>query len=387
MNVLYFIDYDTVGGATMAFITMIRQMQKLGVTPIVVTSRYNNLNEYLDTIKVKNISDRHLTALEVFSFTGFRWPWRLLKNVVRYYYYEFSALKILSKQLDFKDINIIHTNSARNTIGARISKKYSIPHIVHIREFGDKDFSCVPLTPRYINILNRYTNIFLSVSQAVQEHWNSKGIDADKNVVIYDGVVCSDITKSSKDDKLKRKLHLVINGGVCTTKGQYLAIEAISFLPKQIRDNILLDIVGWYGEKYIRRLKSYTKSLGCENYVNFLGARDDVHRRMNQYQIGLMCSKSEGFGLVTAEYMHGQLGVIASDSGACPELIDDGRTGLLFKSGDSRDLSRCIELLYNDRDLLVRLSENAREEASNRFTAEINANNIYKVYQEIIKNK
>jgi glycosyltransferase involved in cell wall biosynthesis len=108
---------------------------------------------------------------------------------------------------------------------------------------------------------------------------------------------------------------------------------------------------------------------------------------MNNYQIGLMCSRSEGFGLVTAEYMHGQLGVIASDSGANPELINDGRTGLLFKSGDAHDLARCIEKFYSERQLLIQLSKNAREDARERFSSENNANKIFNIYKDILDKK
>jgi len=98
-----------------------------------------------------------------------------------------------------------------------------------------------------------------------------------------------------------------------------------------------------------------------------------------------MCSRSEGFGRVTAEYMHAQLGIIASDSGANPELIEDGVTGLLFKSGDAKSLADCIIRFYNNRELLIQLSHAAREKARREYTQHKNAENIYKIYQEILK--
>ena len=83
--------------------------------------------------------------------------------------------------------------------------------------------------------------------------------------------------------------------------------------------------------------------------------------------------------------MHGQLGVIASDSGANPELIEDGVTGLLFKSGDAKSLADCILRLYNDRELLIRLSHAAKEKARKEYTQQKNAESIYQVYQEILR--
>ena len=76
-------------------------------------------------------------------------------------------------------------------------------------------------------------------------------------------------------------------------------------------------------------MKKFAVRHGIAGQINFLGPRTDVHSMLGNYQIGLMCSKSEGFGLVTAEYMHAKLGVIASNTGASPELIDNEITGLV----------------------------------------------------------
>lgn len=384
ITILYILDYGTVGGATKAFQWLIEEIRLLDVTPIVVTGKYNDFNKLLEKEGVRTIAAGHFTALENFSFSSFRWPIRLLKLWIRYHIKEYLGLRKLSKSIDFKSISLIHTNSARNTLGCRLSLKYGIPHIVHIREFGDKDFGCIRLTPNYIKILNKGTDMFLSVSQAVLTYWNSKGIDKGKNFLLYDGVKYKDISISNSNSKCNPILRMVINGGVFDTKGQHLAVEAIGLLPKNIRSYVTLDIVGWYSEVYVNRIKHYAEERGYSKQIKILGPRDDVHKRMGEYQVGLMCSRSEGFGLVTVEYMYGQLGVVVSDSGACPELVSNNQTGLIFKSGDSKDLARCIERLFKDRNLLIRLSEEAREEAINRFSASLNARKIFEKYKKLI---
>ena len=57
-----------------------------------------------------------------------------------------------------------------------------------------------------------------------------------------------------------------------------------------------------------------------------------------------------------------QLGTpaVASRIGGIPELIEDGRTGMLFESGNADSLSACIRKLINDPDYLVRLQEGCR---------------------------
>ena len=50
----------------------------------------------------------------------------------------------------------------------------------------------------------------------------------------------------------------------------------------------------------------------------------------------------EAFGIVAGEMMASGLAVVSSGVGGAGELIDDGRTGLRFKAGDSQDLARCL---------------------------------------------
>lgn len=384
MNVLYVIDPGTVGGATIAFVEMILKLKELGIEPLVLTGQRNSFNDKLDKLCIKNIPINHQTALVPFTFKTPKWPIILLQYVCKYYISRFTSRKIIKDKVNLRSIDIIHTNSARNDIGCWISKEYGIPHICHIREFGDKDFSCIKLLPNFYMYLNNYSTCFIAISNAVRKHWISKGISKEKVKLVYDGVSYEDIHVSSDSSKENIKLKIIMAGGIVKTKGQHLAVEALLYLPDNIRDSITIDFAGWCVPRYKREIMKFAKSKGLDGHINFLGPINDVHKRLGDYQIGLTCSRAEGFGLVTAEYMHAQLGVIASDSGACPELIDNNINGLLFKSGDARDLARCIELYFNNRNLLIDYSNSAKRKATERFTSQRNANQILEVYKTML---
>ena len=57
-----------------------------------------------------------------------------------------------------------------------------------------------------------------------------------------------------------------------------------------------------------------------------------------------------------------------SGVGGAGELIDDGRTGLHFIAGDSKDLARCLKRLVDDGPLLNRLRQSGQQEARQRFS-------------------
>lgn len=384
MTVLYILDYGTVGGATRSFVEMVTQLKKLGVRPIVVTSKRNELNIQLENLGIKTVAAGHYTILEPLLKNKMKWPLVLLRNILRYHLREYRALAKLNIEIDFTKIDLIHTNSARNSLGCRLNKKYHIPHIMHIREFADADFNCVPLSP-YIKLYNKYTTEFISISENVRQHWIKKGIRGEKIKTIYNGICNEDILISCNEDKFNDVIRIVIVGGVCEAKGQHLAVEAIGKVPLEIQKHISLDIIGWTDAEYIKKINILSEKYKIKDKINILGSRNDVHEILNNYQIGLMCSRAEGFGRTTAEYMHARLGVIASNTGANPELIQNGITGLLYDSGDSSKLAECIAFFYYNRNELVKMSINAQKKALANFTDKLNANKIFNLYNSIQK--
>ena len=62
------------------------------------------------------------------------------------------------------------------------------------------------------------------------------------------------------------------------------------------------------------------------------------------------------------------LAVVSSGVGGAGELIEDGRTGLLFKAGDSQHLASCLMRLTSDAALLEELRHAGQREARKRFS-------------------
>ncbi len=384
MKVLYITDPGSVGGATKALIEVVGQMKTRGIEPIVCTSVINSLNEQLDNIDIKNISLGYMSVLEPIS--PYRWK-RPIKYVINWFLYRVKlrcALKKIVECIDINSVDLIHTNSARNDLGCYLNKRYGIPHIMHIREFADADFGCITLRENYINIFNKYTTKFVSISNAVRNHWNNKGLNSNKNITIYNGVSYQNIETSNTEDKFNSELKMVIVGGICKAKGQHLIIEALNLLPKNIKSNIMVDFIGWYDPVYLKHLNDLIDKYCLSSNVKFIGELPCIDKILKNYQIGLMCSVSEGFGRVTVEYMFAKLGIIASNSGANPELIKDGETGLLFESGDASSLAKQIVKYFDNRNLLVECTEYAYKHACNKFTKERNAENILKLYNELL---
>jgi len=76
----------------------------------------------------------------------------------------------------------------------------------------------------------------------------------------------------------------------------------------------------------------------------------------------------ETFGLAVAEAMSHGVPTVAARIGALPELVRDGRTGLLFNPGDADDLARAMRQLWDDPELCRQTGAQARRDVAERFS-------------------
>ena len=90
----------------------------------------------------------------------------------------------------------------------------------------------------------------------------------------------------------------------------------------------------------------------------------------------------ETFGRVIIEAFAAGTPVVASRMGAMAELIDEGRTGLLFEPGDPDDLALKIRELMDHPARLARMREAARQEYEQEYTAQDNYRMLMEVYEE-----
>lgn len=387
MKVVYIADIGIAGGATKSLVELVGTMKdQYQVEPIVLTSGCTQLNRQLDEKQIKNYALGYGAFLQGAPDAGWKKPvkWLLMGWVYGVHY--FPALRKALKIIDWSTVDLIHTNVARDDIGMELSKRTGVPNLCHIREFAELDFNCWSYRPRYAAYLNGAADGFIAISDAVKKYWVKKGLEEDKIDVVYNGVDGDRIREADhsswKEDEV---LKLVIAGGVIPNKGQWQAIEAVCALPEYARDKVRLDVMGRITEGYREKLSVPLRKAGMLSQVRFLGACQDVYERLKDYHIGLMCSKAEGFGRVTVEYMHAGLAVIASNCGANPELIQDNGTGMLYDREQTETLTRAILDLMEDREKMVRIAERGKAWAKSHYTKEINAEQIYRIYQKYAK--
>lgn len=386
MNVLLIADGDTKYGASHSLFQLVKELSCLFKINIKIVMPYNSKTENELDIAVNTLYIHYTPFYQGIPENKWKFPIKYIVRGITYWCGRFWAVREVEKQLDIHDIDLIHSNSSREDLGALLANKYNIPLIWHIREFGDRDYRCYSYRKNYVDYMNRSAYRFIAVSDAVKTHWIKKGIQQKKIDCIYNGVSQQGITVKSNDTKRREDKHLrmVIVGCVSKTKGQIWAIEAVKKLADE-KKYIALDIIGDGASQYIKELKSKVKRYGLQDLITFKGYLKNPGEQLAQYDIGLMCSKDEGFGRVTVEYMMAGICAIASDTGANSELIENGKSGLIYQYGNTGSLANVIKKCIDNPQYRIELAKCGYIRATQGFTAKKNAIQIYDIYKNVLE--
>ena len=202
--------------------------------------------------------------------------------------------------------------------------------------------------------------------------------------VIQNGIDFEDIHNVQPHKSIEYPSILFV-GGLSKVKGIDTLLNAVPIIRKKIL-NLCLYIAGSGPEE--NKLKELVKELNIEENVNFLGYVSEIEK-YSYYKSADVCvfpSIYEPFGIVLLEAMACGKPVVASNVGGIPFVVEEGKTGLLFESGNVEDLADKIMTILKNEKLREKMGEAGRERAK-EFTWDKIAERTVEVYKEILKGK
>jgi glycosyltransferase involved in cell wall biosynthesis len=231
-------------------------------------------------------------------------------------------------------------------------------------------------------LLRRYARI-LCVSEFVRESLRREGAATQLTTCMH--FINTDRFHPDPEQRLRLRAELgaenqfvaLVVAHLIPDKGVEVLLRALSRLP----DAVTAWVVG--GGPESERLRRSARDLSLEKRVHFLGNQRHVQPYMQAADCFVCPSLwEEAAGLVNLEALACGLPVVASRIGGIPELVEDGRTGLLFPAGDAEALADGIARLADDRELRQRMSREARSTALECFSVESRIDDYLSFYAE-----
>ncbi|OXA81439.1 Glycosyltransferase involved in cell wall bisynthesis [Flavobacterium aquidurense] len=294
-------------------------------------------------------------------------------NILRNYkkkYINANALNALFDIVEVNKINIIHSNSSVVSIGVDLAKKMVIQHVWHLREHIHPNFDMYVYggLEKYKRKIQKNKNI-ICITKSV-----AHGFGVDKTAF----VLLDAVRKMPKfKEPVQKDKYFLFCGSIVKNKGIEEAIEAFYEISINYPNYKFL-VVGEGAPDYETYLKERVKGLGMEKKIEFLGFRKDVDNLMANATAFLMCSRNEALGRVTVEAMINFCLVIGYNDSGTAEIVEDGKTGLLYKSKE--ELVKHMGYSIANYPALEIILNNAYKFALNNFLEEkfsTDLNNYY----------
>ena len=302
--------------------------------------------------------------------------------------FDFKAIGKINGIIEKTNPDIIHTHG---TVTGRICAKMCGKKVIYTRH------SVFPVSERVKKgvgrFINKYANELLAddiiaVAEAAKENLTDGGIAPEKIRVILNGV--EPVKKISEEEKAEIRAKYDIKDddfvmGIMARLNKVKGHEYIIKTAKTLKDEgrkIKVIIAGVGDEE--ESLKKLTKELNLEDTVKFAGFVDDVSTILNVMDLQLNASYgTEATSLALLEGMSLGIPAVVSDYGGNPGVIFPGENGFLFKTRDSNDMADKIRMIMDDKELYASMREKAKKIFNEKFTAQIYAQNIEQVYEDV----
>ena len=242
-------------------------------------------------------------------------------------------------------------------------------------------------------IAGRHARRFFGVSEDIIEAAGSFGIVPRKKLaVVQNGIDTStfNATPEALAEALRafKLLGIPDHAKVVGTVGRLAEVKRHDLLIRGFarsavdRPDACLVVVGDGPDR--SALESLVKSLGMDGRVHLVGYLEHPESLLRGMDIFALASRLEGLPLAILEAWAAGVPVVASSVGGVPALIDHGRTGLLFDSGDETTLARHLSDLMADPARARRIGEAGRVRVVAEFDSGIMAAAYDRHYREVL---
>jgi L-malate glycosyltransferase len=224
---------------------------------------------------------------------------------------------------------------------------------------------------RRLNLINRMADVFLvnaiAVKKLVEEN---EHFPPDHIKVIYNGLWKRDdsqyqtIKNDPELDPSSPVIGIVASLRKVKRIDQFIEVAALVLneLP-QAQFHIL-------GQGELESdLKKQATRLGIDEKIKFLGQINNVGSYLQNFDIGLLTSDSEGLSNTLIEYAAAGVPAVAFNTGGNNEVIDDGVTGYLIPQGDVKQMAEKVVKILNNNKLRNGMSEQSKRLAQ-RYSPE-----------------
>lgn len=366
VKILYIHGIAQIGGAERELLTWLEFLDRDRFHPYLVCPNDGPLTGKLERLRIPYVS---------FSFP----KWRKWSHII---WRPFAILRLVAIIYRWQ-IDVLHVNdywwAPLGVLAGRVTGR---PCLIHVRQ---------EIEPRKIS---QYWldkgSLIVPVSESIGKVIRNAGVSRENIQVLLSGIAQQDGKSSSFSTatfpSLKKVKGQPVIGTVANLfprKGLEYLVEAIGQL-KKFFPHIYLVIVGTGDRQYERQLRTQVEHLHLTENVLFAGFQEHPELFIAQFDVFVLPSILEGFGIVLLEAMALGKPIVASHIGGIPEIVQHDKSGLLVKPADAEDLCRALFMLLKDPAKQAIMGAEAKKRVEQRFSLQGMLEGLYGLYSKVL---
>ncbi len=312
-------------------------------------------------------------------------------------HFDFNMKKLLKDLLEREGVNLLHTHQT-SLLASIVPWMWRKPNVVllasrHILNSHNKK-------DPYHSLVYRRVDAVVVMSETLRRNVLETHRLRERQVkIIHLGLDFDEFDPDEIDVKKQRaewgadKDTVVIGmvGRIDPAKGQSVFIKAAAGLTRlqEYKDNLKFVIVGEEtrgGEsEYVDELKKLIAEFRLEDRVILPGFKENIPEIMASFDIFVMPSRQEAFGLVAIEAMAMECPIVISRGGSSAEIVGEQEFGLLVRPDDAFDLQGQLRWLLERPEERARMGKRAREHVKKHYDREVRLERTLQLYERSLR--
>ncbi len=297
--------------------------------------------------------------------------------------FDISAVLKLRQYVSSNRINIVHAHSTSFFIAVLLKIVKPRIKIVWHDHYGNSEF--IQKRPRRILQMSSLFFSYIFCVNSQLKNWSRAQLLCE-----YVDFIENFPVLSRSNSGLTRLVGIKGKRVLCLAnlreqKNHLRLLEAFEIVKNTYQDWTLHCVGKDFGDSYSNLFFSKIRELHLEKNVYFYDSKSDILNIIQQSDIGILVSKSEGLPLSLLEYGLGNLAVISTDVGDCGLLIPDKSYGLLIKNDDQMSIADSIITYIEDKDYRNRSAQKFRKKVAIDYSSESTFKKLFEIYQSIVK--
>lgn len=311
---------------------------------------------------------------------------------------DWRAARRIAAAIRAGDIDLVHAHNGRTALVGAMSTAWAgrgslvaTQHFLQPSRLGRRGLKAVASRVMH-RWVERRVDRFVATSQAVRERMLARGDCAEAKIALVPNGM---VPPEPRDAATVRRVRAEFGAGpdtplvVCASRLQAEKnvvglVEAMARVHATRSDAVCV-IAGTGDEEPAIRCR--IAELKLDDHVHLAGFRSDVLDVIAAGDVFVLPSHAEPFGLVLLEAMSLGKPVVATAAGGPLEVVEEGRTGLLVKPGDSGAMASAISQLICDPQRRDAMGRAGRERFLKCFTAEQMGCHMANMYKNLVRPK